>query len=1331
MAIRKWLHISDLHLNTTEVESVRMREQLPDYLLRNGIKYDYIFCTGDIRDSSGEHYKEPFPSIDFLKQLCEIWNLSTEKLFIVPGNHDVNRSAADRINIVRKMLWEDKKTWRRNYKPEIGNIDKETLSNLYEGQSDFRKFLQGIYNPERLKYYQNSQRPHFNIETEEFNILHIDSTLAYSEEQQDNLIVGTAALYQALKNLNEQKPTILLSHYAMNMLDTEESRQVANMLRDKHISLWLGGHEHYHELKSYGYIHSVQAGEIKIEERCSATILVGEYDTQTGHGFIKAYTWFSPLGWAENPIIWRGFMDDEQIEMNKYPFYLTTSVNRGREYDVIAAEKENKMFEDRIPENILNDFFADVACEGEIYKDKNPILALLEKGDNYALLGDGGMGKTTMMLSACRDLTSQGRTALYIPLEQIEAYGTNIENRIVEILYSGDRDKFINMTKKKSHISELILFLDGMNEIISERELTTEIKKFARMTGIQIIISSRSSFTEKYGMNNFKEAVLQPLREEQLQMVFDEEEWKNIEKNYTLRQLIKNPMLASMYKQIYPIMNRHRDCSFLQWIEPIKNVTQLLKNYYIAQMAILLERSEIDGEKILKSYTALNWILPNIAFEYEKKNRFHVSIDELEMYVEAGLNNISKDSVTKEIQREYRIRKTPDFNEFDMEDYLLTESHLLKRIDDRVYFHHQIYRDYLSAKYIEEETTIENVDAIWNQRKIPYAVSCYIAEMSEHHWSATAQIVAVDARGKRENEKYNQILNLVTIFDCDNADYTELDLSRVRLLRQKDGRIKLRGAILSDYSIGCENGMMKQYQSFQFSGDNEWLAGMAGAEMTLWNVNTGATEGRWKLKGFPQNMSFVGKYLLVYIKSERISGIEIFEFSNEKWKENGLIKGKFNERLRKIIFDEDEFIHIYYNNREYRYRIFDGKCIYNERKKRAYEDICNGYDLTFIQTRMKKVTGNEEIFSQASSSDGQLQVNCYKDGRVNICYPGGQVKHVLDVKRTALYDAAISDNGMHAVTLSYDVYDGKRKIQLWDLEKRQKIEERFCSENTISIHLVEMGEWILGKEENRVWCWNWNDKKRFCYLMGELLSNQQQKVTSYGNKILRKNDVQKIELFDLDTEESEILKDSRKEIKYAAIMQNGELAIVDARANYVYFNSIRSGKELKVNSEPGKILGIFQFKQEPFIAVATTNSVVSMYHIGTGQRTRILKPEAGCRIMTGYTKKMAVACAGNRNQITVLRYFSWDEGRKGRWYPAAPKFSLTGKVLDLAFNAENEELVAITTTGQIYYMSDLFCDYNSRTQVINGFNVEAYDFTGVVCSDEVKEQLKGNGAIGL
>ena len=40
MSIIRWLHISDLHLNTNETESIRMRRKLPQYILDNNIEYD-------------------------------------------------------------------------------------------------------------------------------------------------------------------------------------------------------------------------------------------------------------------------------------------------------------------------------------------------------------------------------------------------------------------------------------------------------------------------------------------------------------------------------------------------------------------------------------------------------------------------------------------------------------------------------------------------------------------------------------------------------------------------------------------------------------------------------------------------------------------------------------------------------------------------------------------------------------------------------------------------------------------------------------------------------------------------------------------------------------------------------------------------------------------------------------------------------------------------------------------------------------------------------------------------------------------------------------------
>lgn len=43
MAIIKWLHVSDLHLNKIGVENIRLRKKLIDYLYSLSIKCDYVF----------------------------------------------------------------------------------------------------------------------------------------------------------------------------------------------------------------------------------------------------------------------------------------------------------------------------------------------------------------------------------------------------------------------------------------------------------------------------------------------------------------------------------------------------------------------------------------------------------------------------------------------------------------------------------------------------------------------------------------------------------------------------------------------------------------------------------------------------------------------------------------------------------------------------------------------------------------------------------------------------------------------------------------------------------------------------------------------------------------------------------------------------------------------------------------------------------------------------------------------------------------------------------------------------------------------------------------
>ncbi len=48
----RWLHLSDLHLGSTDMSTDMMRDELPEFLTREGLKCDYVFCTGDIKTAA-------------------------------------------------------------------------------------------------------------------------------------------------------------------------------------------------------------------------------------------------------------------------------------------------------------------------------------------------------------------------------------------------------------------------------------------------------------------------------------------------------------------------------------------------------------------------------------------------------------------------------------------------------------------------------------------------------------------------------------------------------------------------------------------------------------------------------------------------------------------------------------------------------------------------------------------------------------------------------------------------------------------------------------------------------------------------------------------------------------------------------------------------------------------------------------------------------------------------------------------------------------------------------------------------------------------------------
>lgn len=323
----RWLHISDLHLNTPGYTSAFLRDELPKFLKKNGIHCEYVFCSGDIRD--GKMGCFPEDNGQYIKSIMEA--VGAQEIYIVPGNHDVKRGESImtinsklvtnhdmkccvRDRVVRNLYFHHDDEHSGYYKSKEGIIHEKELKVFHDAQEDFRRYIACILPAEQMKKYEDPFQPHFVVENEHFNVLHVDSTITYTKYQERDLILGTDLLYKAVKTINKDKPTILLTHYAFTSLSQEERSCIREMLYKNGIHLWLAGHEHEHNLQPLSYLHSIQCGELRFENECNTTVLIGEFDENKWKGKIKAYAWFNE-GWNLYPSIWHG-----QGAEDCYPF---------------------------------------------------------------------------------------------------------------------------------------------------------------------------------------------------------------------------------------------------------------------------------------------------------------------------------------------------------------------------------------------------------------------------------------------------------------------------------------------------------------------------------------------------------------------------------------------------------------------------------------------------------------------------------------------------------------------------------------------------------------------------------------------------------------------------------------------------------------------------------------------------------------------------------------------------------------------------------------------------------------------------------------------------
>ena len=81
----RWLHISDLHLGSAGMTTSMLRDELPVFLKQEGLKCDYVFCTGDIKTAGRADCGFSNEMADYIRKICDAVEVDTQMLFIVPG----------------------------------------------------------------------------------------------------------------------------------------------------------------------------------------------------------------------------------------------------------------------------------------------------------------------------------------------------------------------------------------------------------------------------------------------------------------------------------------------------------------------------------------------------------------------------------------------------------------------------------------------------------------------------------------------------------------------------------------------------------------------------------------------------------------------------------------------------------------------------------------------------------------------------------------------------------------------------------------------------------------------------------------------------------------------------------------------------------------------------------------------------------------------------------------------------------------------------------------------------------------------------------------------
>ena len=313
----RWLHLSDLHSYCNGIKTKIMRDALINEVeeLNNEEKFDFIIITGDISDKDSGYYLAE----EFILDLIYKLDIAKERVFIVPGNHDVSRNIPDNREDIVKELWE---SGILDEKSEINNI-----SLLIDAQDTFfityKNILGRDYPKDNIHFVEKV--------IEGVNIIHLNTSwMCYDSNIEDGRIhVGLNNVYKSLEAINNEDFNIVIGHHRLEDLNPQERNNLKSIFKAKGIDMYLGGHCHQaiieHDRNADMELCFCKQARAEFDDYPAGFIL-GNIDVDNNQSYYMFYNWSTTFA---------KWMYDYSVEAAKHGKYYL----KGKKYNKEKSKK--------------------------------------------------------------------------------------------------------------------------------------------------------------------------------------------------------------------------------------------------------------------------------------------------------------------------------------------------------------------------------------------------------------------------------------------------------------------------------------------------------------------------------------------------------------------------------------------------------------------------------------------------------------------------------------------------------------------------------------------------------------------------------------------------------------------------------------------------------------------------------------------------------------------------------------------------------------------------------------------------------------------------------